>query len=580
MKWLKRRYFELLLPYIHEGAEGYGAIKTLLNRSLKQLNVTSNFQGSWDEGIVTMLAAKAARRNIKIAIHKHPILSWEHFKATSAVWGPRNKVLPIDGILKENHFKPTARYRDITVHDLESLITECNTYLGLANRRNSNRRPAIETVKKAAQIELAHRRVAIGDFNRVAKIFTDYASLVHFRDLKGFTALGKNATSRRIDQFRTMVTAGFDYNAIQPLGWRPIDFSRAHNSDPIEAYLESKGDIKTSCHSVSSRDTVTALMEAMCGYSDYVTRDLKAGLEALYSNVLFKPIMDLAAKDARIGRGTGKRGLRLFFAQGFNCNEPLSIRSGAGAGNYERANNTLGWIGKAGTTSRDIYEALAKESLADRRMYQKSMEGTLIHELTHFAAQKVYKNDALPYFSIQGLLKHDTVPQGENQRRAIAYYMAFVNDYDLAANVQIIRKNAGKTSNPDQCGIRMDNMQRRNDLLYFCIFGHVLSYTLKGQTVPFQHACQTLTTNHGSMFKSGVGQEIISHIPQAIHCFGGVDAVRAIAPNSLTCFTDVFIPDMRREAGTTRGRSKSFSFPTRKGQTRPRRSSFSGLSKK
>lgn len=567
--YAKSRYRQFLRQFVHPKAQGYDSVKA--QSRLQQVDVDRYYQGSWDEGIVDKLANQAVLGTIKLYVHQFPILSLEHFSVASSVSGSRNKAGLIDAILKRPSFKTysgdvfsQAAFPSST--DLNDLVEACGNYLKDKLFLTSGRIPAVKALLLAAKIEYAlSLDVTLGDYSK-QRAFLRGNGLLECRSRAGFTPFGM-ATMRmptpdpgRLDD---MLIDGCDINAPQCWGFRPIDLAKTVNRVGLEQWLVGKN-AKSSSLAVRNPETVAALVEATLGYQ--LTRSIEEALAELYKNDLFKPILDLAAKDAKqprtfknvsvLGRQSAgaQRALRIYMVE---APDVTSFRTGAGAGNYELTNNTLGVCGKAPFNAGVIETYLEKESKKDRDMYQRSLEGTIIHELTHFAAFRVYKNSSLPYAPLRRALGPEVIPSDQNETNAKAYFAAYVEDWRANMNSSIVQKWAKKRLHVDQAesmiGGRQDDPQHVEGYQYLCLFGHVFSYSDKFKQqmgVQYRHGDTDLqnTETLTDCFHAGVGMEIITHLVQAIHCFGGTSEINKIAPRSVNWFENTFLPAVRRAA--------------------------------
>ncbi len=169
----------------------------------------------------------------------------------------------------------------------------------------------------------------------------------------------------------------------------------------------------------------------------------------------------------------------------------------------------------------------------------------------------MYKNSSLPYAPLRRALGPEVIPSDQNETNAKAYFAAYVEDWRANMNSSIVQKWAKKRLHVDQAesmiGGRQDDPQHVEGYQYLCLFGHVFSYSDKFKQqmgVQYRHGDTDLqnTETLTDCFHAGVGMEIITHLVQAIHCFGGTSEINKIAPRSVNWFENTFLPAVRRAA--------------------------------
>ena len=541
--WFKTNH--ILREFIHPGTDGYDAIKDFSGFTQKQ--VDADYGGCWEEAILEKLSDMVSNSRLKMAAHKKGrIIDWKYFTEASKARGSRDKIKPIDTILKTEK---------LSLNELEMLIQECETYLGLKDKQKSKRRPAVQRLLKAVQQLYAFAKVSVREYDQVKDLF-EPAGIFNkeIRDADGFTLLGRAITAPNVEvsQIQQMVQDGFDINASQIYGLKPLDIAVATAQKDVEDYLRGIDGIQSIFpDTVEGENTVDILTSATFAPKNLVTRDIKQAYTNLYSNTKFRPIMDLAAKSASNVRNTkGSRGLRLFLINGYNT----GILGAAGAGDYNPKNNSLristkGDNAKAAVVPYDQY--LDKEKAEERDLNHQSMEGTLIHELTHFASQETFGNTALPYMPLNAALARGNPGANTNENNAIAYYEAYIDDCEDPSIRAIVAKYYRRTSNIDQLPGKMNDASLLDLFLYCCIYGHVFSYAHKSGGAPISFQYKKIKSDllssigNGEVgilgISAGIGQEIISHISQALHCFGE-DEVNRLASRSLAWYKNNLIP--------------------------------------
>ncbi len=540
--WCWEQTFDFLLPFMCRGFPGYDGMRRLLAHEVSDDVVDYDHLGDLDRAIAVELTNAVVDGDYKLYATAN-FLDAALFKKRSSVSGRRNKITAIDTLLGSLD-APRSNKHDYRLGDLPPIIAACDTYLADSGRSSSGRRPAVQELRRAAIIELCFSKVSVGDYDELADYIRADPLLKNARSRLGFTLFGYGAYYGATDQIEAMLRDELDHNAVQPWGWTPIDITRCRNTRKAEFVLEGLTNIMSSTGNVDAESTVEALLQATAGYLRHGTRSLRQAFETLYANDLFKPILDLAAADARGFRRQGHWKLRLYFD---NFPTTGRCRSGmGGAGAYESRNNSLVFCGKAIGQPLDMVAYLLEEPEEDRVMLQRSMEGTLIHELTHFAANRAFGNTAVPYpDSVPTELTPGVLSSLSEVRNAISYFQAYIDDYKLKRNREVITEMRSATSHTDQCGIRLDDTGRVEELLYLTLFGHVFSYHGKGQITVYVHEDPFWTERrHPPSFSIAIAQEIVSHISQGIQTLG-LRAVQRMVPSSLDWYRDVMLPAFR-----------------------------------
>jgi ankyrin repeat protein len=137
--------------------------------------------------------------------------------------------------------------------------------------------------------------------------------------------------------------------------------------------------------------------------------------QELYDNPLLRPVLEVAAKDGFGGRHNrppnGDEAFRIFFND--SAGAAGLAGSGGGLGHYDADGNRLIVGGQQDFTSPD-----------GKGAWLDSVKGTLIHEMTHHAAEAVFHNDDLP------------VPQNDAQASQ-NYITAFEQDVKANAHLAV-----------------------------------------------------------------------------------------------------------------------------------------------
>ena len=565
--YARNRYRQFLRPLIHPAAGGYTQVMKATGLSPDNLPV--QYQDALEEAMVDKLAELLVLGQYELFIHKHPILSLSHFQVASGPRPRRHRFGPIDDLLAQTEVveygaDPWAQERFSGPAPLRKLIAACEVYL----QGESN--VAVLALRRAAEVELVLAAIEVGGYSKelvgmsgTPRAFLMQNNLLECRSRLGYTPLGLAAKWGNED-LSQMRNDGCNLAARQPWGLEVIDVAAAQIRPDVEQYISASID-PSRRRLVTATGTVDTLLQATMSYE--LTRSARQAFVTLYENDLFKPILDLAAKDARRARefksydAFGKTikgvrfGLRLLFVEAFTV---ASFSNGAGAGAYDPKNNTLAVCGKGTPDPSDkktIEAYLEEESIADRAMYQKSVEGTLIHELTHFAAWTVWGNSALPYKPIQEAVEPAVdYPPTSGEAAAQAYYKAFLADWTANKDLPLIQKWAKNRQHTDQAkslvGGRMDDPNSWQGYRYLSLFGHLFDYLGKfiAMKPQYIHKDQTFKAVEGTSqdaFYAGIGMEIVTHFVQTIHMFGGATDIGAIMPNTMNWYTSVFLPAVR-----------------------------------
>ncbi len=557
--YMYQALFEYLLRVVHFGAEGWKHLHSWCFQEVGLERVENEFAGDWEHAIIDMLCTKVLDREAYIYRHKHPVISTEHFRLNSQATGMRGNVAEIDRILaRDGVAKDEDRHllQMYGVNHLRDLVEACESFL--EGHGTSARRGAVEKLLYAARCEYAVISTRNGDFLKVKDLVKADPRVRTARcAASGMSLLGAAAhfgSEKQIEQIRD--TFKVDINQLQQHGWYPLDWARTENSWRVEAALSAL-DAKSRCAEVSEPNTVEALVEATAVPATMHVRTVEGCFETLYENDLFKPILDMAAMDARRERVDKTGGLRLFFALGRDC---AQFRTGmAPVGNYDVKNNTLGFASRGdfkpvqGGGQESPFTYYPREKAEWRTHFQASMESTVIHELTHFAVAKIWNNNALPYGKVDQLnLTPQSQAANEAEAALLAYAKAYLADLTLEANRETLVQgfqSGDPYDHVDTCGLDPFDASNARLRLYFTLFGHVLGYGDRGRDRVFVHDDAFLTGNGvKGYFTTGVMQEVVSHISQALHNQGGQAAVSAMIPSTFAWYRDVFLAKARAAA--------------------------------
>jgi ankyrin repeat protein len=164
--------------------------------------------------------------------------------------------------------------------------------------------------------------------------------------------------------------------------------------------------------------------------------------QELYDNPLLRPVLEVAAKDGFGGRHNrppnNDEAFRIFFND--SAGAAGLAGSGGGLGHYDTDGNRLIVGGQQDFTSPD-----------GKGAWLDSVKGTLIHELTHHAAQSVFHNDDLPVPQNDAQASQDYITAFEQDVKANAHLAVTDEEQKL---VQFISGRLGSYAKPLTVGTR------------------------------------------------------------------------------------------------------------------------------
>lgn len=325
--------------------------------------------------------------------------------------------------------------------------------------------------------------VSVDPGDAVAELLAQGADLTLANDL-GRTAVhavaftGKAASLEKMARDPNFAAA----NVADDMGWSPMEVATAAGQTGIETYMVENGHaaddllVPLDTTGLTTVDILVRATKIMPRIED--DEDLNAALlrsqgevrdyfEELYTRPEFRPMLDIAAANA-MGRRTGDpKATRIFM--NFDSDACGEMTGKGGHGAFDPDSKTLA-MGCA--RGRDI------------------LTGTIIHEMTHHAADAVFHNNAIPF-------------EAEDSEEARAYLDA------IEADVM----NAHLFVSGDEAEVSRTFSER------------IATYTARG----------------GNQLKkrNAALQEFIVGIPQAIQTHGpGI--VDKVAPNSKALFEGAF----------------------------------------
>lgn len=474
-------------------------------------------------------------------------------RTTGNFWGGRDKIVPVDTALK-NYWKDKDKGLLTDVFLLEpriiDILTACKTYMADATRGDkSKRNPGVIELRRAAEKDLEdlygsddyvaqlkakrllnrvaydgmapiHRAVQRRQKEKVRKLVAD-GTRPDVRSRDGNTALGLSALGQNEEMARLMLELGAGPSAPALLNLKPIDLACTKQSAAVERLLLENGGtgrmkkeiplpspprVKVAVAPLlpgvapiakvkhAQRTPVEILKDASAvGTSRYPDGDPfkcpgpdrvpLAAWEHLWAVEQLRPILSLAALEALGPRAGGRGALRIFFVH----DKAINRVAAQAAGLYETLNNTLTVGGKNS---------------------QASMEGTLIHELTHHAEFLVYANGGPPYFA------------GNDNG-----YLAAL-DADLSANVAMYDDYKRNASADDVDAADEDGAA------YTTLLARLEGYSNEpGARI--------------GRFSKGQVREALVGVPQCLHQYGGAYSTRH-APQLTAYFENVFLPEVEK----------------------------------
>lgn len=268
-------------------------------------------------------------------------------------------------------------------------------------------------------------------------------------------------------------------------GWTPMDMATAAGSTRVEDYM-LRNQLAVApplfaADDATPKSTVDVLMaatkidpklkanETLQAAMQRTEGEVRAQYCELYRRPEFRSVLDLAAANALGSRADDPPATRIFMT--FNTDFAGALTGKGGFGAFDPDSNTL---------------ALG----ADRDT--RTLEGTIIHELTHHAADMVYGNEAVPFAD-------------ETDNDAQAYLAAVEGDVKLAHHA--ISENSKKVVGT--------------------VINRIDQYVSKRVDIDMEGA------------RNNALQEFLVGVPQAIHELGEKE-VTAACPNMLALFKGSF----------------------------------------
>jgi hypothetical protein len=338
-----------------------------------------------------------------------------------------------------------------------------------------------------------------GDDPAIARALINAGASLTAKNPKGQTPVHLAAFGGKTECMKEMAKEGSfgAANVADKRGWLPVDMATAAGRNATEDYLFANGHA-TPSGALTQQEEADLLGDDVGGEDgdapgklttiDILVRASKAEgpvdgngqptespqateqrvrdlFTKLYAQPEFRSVLDLAAADAMGKRNDTRKALRLYF--NFNSDFAGTLTGKGGKGAFDDRSNTL-VIGAARN--------------------EKELLGTMVHELTHHAADMVFGNKAVPYGD-------------ENSETAVAYRGAIAGDYAVAS------KFLGE---PEKS----------------------ISYTLGGRMMDYRRA------NLGEK-RLPLLQEYLVGIPQVI-AEHGIEYAQKLGPNLLAFFNTEF----------------------------------------
>lgn len=325
--------------------------------------------------------------------------------------------------------------------------------------------------------------VSVDPSDAVTELLAQGADLTLANDM-GRTAVHAVSFTGKSASLEAMATdANFDAaNVADNMGWTPMDVATAAGQTAVEDFMVDNGHatddllVPLGTTGLTTVDILVQATKIMPKIED--GEDLNAALlrsqgevrsyfEELYTRPEFRPMLDIAAASA-MGQRTGDpKATRIFM--NFESDACGEMTGKGGHGAFDPDSKTLA-MGCA--RGRDI------------------LTGTIIHEMTHHAADAVFKNEAIPF-------------EDEDSDEARAYLAA------IEADVM----NAHMFVTGDEAEVSRTFSER------------IKTYTARG--------------GNPQKKRNAALQEFIVGIPQAIQTHGP-GLVDKIAPNSKALFEGAF----------------------------------------
>jgi len=262
-------------------------------------------------------------------------------------------------------------------------------------------------------------KTSAGDDPTVARALIGAGAKLTDKNVKGQTAVHLAAFGGKTECMKELAKEGdFDTgNVADKRGWLPIDMATAAGKTATEDYLFTSGKATPKKALTQAEETnldtvkmtsVDILVKASKfegptddkGQPTETPQDTENRVRELFTKLYaqpeFRSVLDLAAADAMGKRDDPRKALRLYF--NFNSDFAGTLTGKGGKGAFDDRSNTLVLGGKYA---------------------EKELLGTMIHELTHHAADMVFGNQAIPY-------------DDEDSETAKAYRKAIGDDHGVA----------------------------------------------------------------------------------------------------------------------------------------------------
>ena len=221
------------------------------------------------------------------------------------------------------------------------------------------------------------------------------------RDGRGRNALHYAAYGGRQMNAQYLIGAGVAVESRDNAGWTAYDVASAAGQHALAAHLAPLvaaapgGRDPRELDLAPGPHSATEILAAATKSMDPLVHwgQLKAMYDELYRYDDLRPILDVAALEARTSRAVNPAALRIYLS---DDDSAFRLRAGGGHGSYNDMDKRAG-PGQPITQKREgTITTGGVRAAASGISGENVMLGTLIHELTHHAAMKVSGNNVIP----------------------------------------------------------------------------------------------------------------------------------------------------------------------------------------
>lgn len=220
---------------------------------------------------------------------------------------------------------------------------------------------------------------------------------INYQDAaNGRAPLHRAAYKGHVPTITAMVGAGADVNQADATGWTPYDVAVASGQKPAQTalagFVTAGGGADPRALQLPNAGGPNTVPEILAAATKSMNPALGppqilALYQELYNYSDFRPILEIAALEASPSRAVDDNALRISISDN---DSTLPLRSAYPHGSYNDVTTEAG-VKQEGTVTLGGDRAASANASSGRVFI-----GTLIHELTHHAANKVFGNNAVP----------------------------------------------------------------------------------------------------------------------------------------------------------------------------------------